>query len=89
MDNLAFSTPILKTLKSIRIGKEGLEGKEVGIDRQIKLVPTDNPTNVEAFHHYKKIYNSAEEMVKVSFNHHLKMEMNYGVVNFLYNEAWE
>lgn len=89
MENLAFSNPIFKSLHSISISKEGLQGKEVGTNKQISLSPTDDPNNIEAYQRYRDLFNSAEEMVKISFNTHIKMEINYSVVNFLYNEAWE
>lgn len=89
MENLAFSNPIFKSLHSISISKEGLQEKEVGTNKQISLSPTDDPNNIEAYQRYRDLFSSAEEMVKISFNTHIKMEINYSVVNFLYNEAWE
>lgn len=89
MDKASFSNPIFKKMVSVKINSEGLVGVDINTQKEIRLIKTDNPKNIEMLSKFRSIYDSAEKEVKILFNHHLQSEINNEIVKFLYEEAWE
>lgn len=89
MDEYFEFKPFVFRLTELSIDEDGLRGRDYIHDKEISILPSDHPADLEYTKVYLQQMNSAEEQVRIFHNQHFNYHLYTERERFMYDEFWD